>query len=170
MSDDEDFGEDLSLEDIKQQMEQVQQEKVDNNEQLKIFALDYKAARAVKDECEAALKEANAKVEEAEFRLVDLMRKMGLSSAKMPEVGQVVLREENFVRQLPEREAEFYAYLDKEGEAAIIRSTINPQTLKGFVNNRLKAAAENGTLDQARRELEQYVSIFPKTRATLRKS
>jgi len=132
---------------------------------LNALAADMIAAREAKDECEAALKEANRRYEEADAALFDAMVDAGLS--KIAANGYTFSPDvKDYYRVEAAHMDEFHAVMERLGRGGIFKLTANPQTVQATLRELAADDAEGGLPP----ELADLVSVFNKQKCNMRKA
>lgn len=108
------------------------------------LVIDYRNARQLKEDAEAALKKANLAVEEAEKALVEILEAHDKkATAKYEGLGFVVMKKPRiYARFDKENEGLVFQFLKNEKREDLIKETINSQTLSSFVKERLEVGAK----------------------------
>lgn len=127
----ENFADDL----FEKEQERLQ-EKAADTDQLKKEAIVLSGLREDKQRIEAELKEASVAYQDQQQRLADMMKAMGLSSFKIPGVGNFIHARETFPRVT--NEDMFFELLEAIGKDHIIKRTVHNATLRSFVNGNEK--------------------------------
>lgn len=134
-----------------------------DNPMLKAAEL-LKQLRDQKDDLEERLKNVNAKIEEADTALSDMMAES--ETQNFTHAGTMFcLTTKVRANARAGRKAELFAALRQNGAGDMIQETVNANTLSSFVKEQM---AEND--DQVPGWLDPYVSVFEKTTVGVRKA
>lgn len=106
------------------------------DENVAVMAKRLRDAKDKKDELEEALTGTNKEIDELSKKLAERLESDGVDSIRVPDVGTVYIQIKN--RPNVTDQDGLHMYLRENGHGAMIKETIHPMTLIGFVNERLK--------------------------------
>ena len=123
-----------------------------------------RALRDEKAEAEQRVKEINAKIDEVDYRLSELMAES--ETQNFTRAGTMFcLTTKTRASAMAGRKAELYSALRGEGYGDLVYETVNANSLSAFVKEQI---AENG--DALPAWLNGLVNVFEKTSVSLRKA
>lgn len=123
--------------------------------ELAVQLMEAKAKKKAAAEAEAA---ANKEIDAIDEELSQMMVTRGVDLFRINGIGTFFTQDINYP-SVSNQDA-FIEWLDTEGMGAIAKRTVHPQTLKGWVNDRLKEG----------QSISPYVNNFIKTRVSTRKA
>ncbi len=134
------------------------------SEELFVLADRLRALRDEKAEAEQRLKDLNAAIDEAEYRLSERMAES--ETQNFTRQGMMFcLTTKTRASATAGRKAELFAALRDEGYGDLVYETVNANSLSAFVKEQM---AENG--DALPGWLDGLVNVFEKTGVSLRKA
>lgn len=134
------------------------------SEELFVLADRLRALRDEKAEAEQRLKDLNAAIDEAEYRLSERMAES--ETQNFTRQGMMFcLTTKTRASATAGRKAELFAALRDEGYGDLVYETVNANSLSAFVKEQM---AENG--DALHGWLDGLVNVFEKTGVSLRKA
>lgn len=99
--------------------------------------------RAVKEELERKLAEANAHYDVLRFEMIpEKMEEMGIERVTFEGIGRISLTPDVFVSTKPGMRDKLFAWLRKHKLADIIQPSVNSSTLRAFVKDRMREGKE----------------------------
>lgn len=134
------------------------------SEELFMLADQLRALRDEKAEAEQRLKDLNAAIDEAEYRLSEMMAES--ETQNFTRQGMMFcLTTKTRASAMAGRKEELFAALRGEGYGDLVYETVNANSLSAFVKEQI---AENG--DALPAWLNGLVNVFEKTGVSLRKT
>lgn len=134
------------------------------SEELFVLADQLRALRDEKAEAEQRLKDLNAAIDEAEYRLSERMAES--ETQNFTRQGMMFcLTTKTRASAMAGRKEELFAALRGEGYGDLVYETVNANSLSAFVKEQM---AENG--DALPGWLDGLVNVFEKTGVSLRKA
>jgi len=92
-----------------------------------------KQIREQKRQCKEKHAELSHEEDDVIEQLVDLLAEIGLTSASITGVGKATIAPRNFPKVTDVEK--FYTYLKDNGQFALVKESINDQTLRGWYND-----------------------------------
>ncbi len=132
----------------------------------RIFALadELKTKREAKKILEDSMKNINLEMEEIETELVEAMLREEMQSFNR--AGQMFyLRNSVKASARAGKQAELYQYLKDNGFGALVKETVNANTLSGWVKEQME---END--DELPEDLAEFINLYEKTAVGIRKA
>jgi len=128
------------------------------------LAAQYKAIKTRHDSLTEEIKKLNAEWSEVETQLLDAMMEDGVNSVKLVGLGHFIMTTKNFLSVNAANKPQFYAYLKKSGNGALLKEEVNPRTLTAFLKGHLEEITKiyaNGGLDvvEARKQALEYLNV-----------
>jgi hypothetical protein len=130
----------------------------DNELHMKDLASRLSRCKLAKKELEAQVTELNKEIDAIDTELSELMQARGVDLFRISGVGTFFTQVVNYPSV--SNTEEFVAWLDANGMGAMAKRTVHPQTLKGWVNDRLREGLDVGP----------HVNNFQKVRVNTRKA
>lgn len=134
------------------------------SEELFALADRLRALREEKAEAEQRLKEVNAAIDEAEYRLSERMAESETQNFTRQDM-MFCLTTKTRASAMAGRKEELFAALRGEGYGDLVYETVNANSLSAFVKEQM---AENG--DALPAWLSGLVTVYEKTGVSLRKA
>lgn len=135
-----------------------------DSEKMFELADTLRALREEKAEAEQRLKEINAAIDEADYRLSEMMAET--ETQNFTRAGMMFcLTSKTRASAMAGRKEELFAALRGEGFGDLVYETVNANSLSAFVKEQI---AENG--DTLPAWLNGLVNVFEKTSVSLRKA